>query len=305
MMQHTPKLLSVALLAGLCMSGAAQAGKIADIAILIDESGSMGGEQAWLSGAISSLESQLISHGIGDGTDGENRYALIGFGASSSGQTGGVGIDDQARENDTWMSAGTFGSATGNLVTSGGTEDGYSAIDYFLDNYTPRADAALNVILITDEDRDNTNSALDYSSILGDLNSINAMLNVVVEADFGTQTVGNLLGFDSQGTGYQADGNGGFTMLSGASALNGYGSTIPDYVDLALATKGAAWDLNQLRAGGLMADSFSTAFVNIKATEIQQQVSNPGTVPLPGTLLLSAVGALGLVASSKRRNRRT
>ncbi|AHF02864.1 hypothetical protein MARPU_02520 [Marichromatium purpuratum 984] len=301
-MQYTPKLLSLALLAGLGMSGLAQAGKIADVAIIIDESGSMGGEQAWLPSAISSLENQLVTHGIGDGTDGNNRYALIGFGSRYSGQTGGVGIDDQARENDTWMSAGTFGSATGNLVASGSREDGYSAIDYFLDHYTPRKDAALNVILITDEDRDNTNNTLDYNSILGDLNSVDAMLNVVVNAEFGSQGIDDLLGLDSQGTGYQADGNGGFTTLSGASASSGDGTTIADYVDLALATKGAAWDLNQLRAGGLMADSFSTAFVNIKATEIQQQVSTPATVPLPGTLLLAAVGALGLVATSKRRN---
>ncbi len=56
-------------------------GGSADIAFVVDQSGSMAGEQAWIGDMLQSLDTALVARGIGP-----NRYALIGF-------PGGAGSD--------------------------------------------------------------------------------------------------------------------------------------------------------------------------------------------------------------------
>ncbi len=58
---------------------------------------------------------------------------------------------------------------------------------------------------------------------------------------------------------------------------------------MALGTGGAAWDLRLLRAGGLTAESFTNAFVDIKVEEtiIVQ-------TPEPSGLALVGLGLIGL-----------
>ncbi|HEX4975550.1 MAG TPA: PEP-CTERM sorting domain-containing protein, partial [Pseudomonadales bacterium] len=103
------------------------------------------------------------------------------------------------------------------------------------------------------------------------------------------------LGMAGGGTGYKADGLGGYTTCTGATASSGFGTTIADYVNLALATGGAAWDLNQLRAGGKTAVSFTNAFVDLKVIEIQKQV-----VSEPSSVALIGLGLAGLLAARRR-----
>lgn len=268
----------------------------ADIGVIVDESGSMGGEHAFIGPAMTSLEAELNALNIGTGSD-FNQYGLVGFGSTNPAP---IGISDAGRGNDTFMDVADFNTATGNLVLSGGTEDGYAGINYYLNNYALRTgSAAQNVILVTDEDRDNWDTSLSFASILQDLSDVNALLNVVVNATFAeTATGARLLGIDAEGFGYLADGFGGYTQVAGYTITGGSGSTVADYVDLALATGGAAWDLNLLRAGGLTSDSFTAAFVDIKATEIQEQV------PVPAPIALLGLGLVGLTAMRRRRARR-
>jgi hypothetical protein len=278
------------LLAG--MAGSAMASiNAADIMFVVDESGSMAGEHAWLQSMVATLESKLVAAGVGAGVN-ANRYGLVGFARSSNAPHKIlVGGGD-------WGTAAQLGSAATTLVTSGSIEDGWRAIHYAINNYTYR-DAAINFILITDEERDNTDSSLSYTSVLNEILGKGALLNTVNDAGLRTSSGATALGIDSELNSYRPDGAGGFIeSLGGAYVQSAYGTTKANYIDMAWATKGAAWDLNQLRAGGMTATSFTTAFVDIKVQEIQDQI-----VPEPVSLVcwLLLFGTSAAIVWSRRR----
>lgn len=278
--------------AGLTAMTPARAATTADIIFVVDESGSMAGEHAWLAGMATSLDAELIAKGVTG-----NRYALTGFGGHVSGQTGHkhlVGGGD-------WGTAAQLSTATGGLVTSGGTEDGFQAIQFSFDNYAFRPGAAVNVILVTDEDRDVLSGAagITLASLTAEFAARNALLNAVVDNPFRTAANATALGIDSGDTVYVADGLGGFTTSANGTVGNGAGNTESTYVPLALNSGGAAWDLNQLRAGGATADSFTKAFVDIKVQEVIRQ-----PVPEGGSsLILLGLGIAVVVTATLRHHR--
>lgn len=265
----------------------------ADVIVLMDESGSMSGEQAWIKNQITTLDSGLVTEGLTP-----NQYGLIGFGASSAGSpdylrgfnVGTTGLPNTSTAGS-FGTAAQFQTAAGNLVASGGTEDGYAAIN-LANSLAGRVGAARNYILVTDEDRDNENAALSYASIRNSMTGAGILLNAIVDQIIrcdGARALGvakdgaNLIGF-------LANNSGGYTQCTGTISYGtGAGTTKVDYVDLALETGGAAWDLNLLRSGGLLAESFTKAFIDWKVEEITNQ-----PVSLPGTLALLGVGLAGL-----------
>lgn len=282
-------LIAAALLAVMSILSA-RAATTADVVFVVDESGSMSGEHAWLGSMVSSLDAQLGLAGVT-----ANRYGLVGFGGGGAGNSGRTILVG----GSTFGTAAQFSTATGSLVLSGATEDGYAGINFGLTNYTFRPGAAVNFVLVTDEDRDNTNAGLTFNSILTGLNANGALLNAVVNGSFRTSTNAVSLGHDSATpkNAYVADGSGGFSVTTAGSATSVAGTTINDYYNLALATGGAAWDLNQLRAGGNTAVSFTKAFVDIKVQEI---IVQPG-VPDGGASWLMVLGAFAAMVSLRRR----
>jgi len=288
----------IALAATLGITSAAKAASTADTLVIIDESGSMAGEQAWIQNMIQALDLDLQAAGVTN-----NRYGLVGFGQSGAGVLGrsinvGSGLFGNASD---------FATAAANeLVVTGGFEDGYSGIDFALNNYTFRGESAKNIIFVTDEDRDNGNNALDFASTLSALQSGNFLFNSVLSNSFSGDGGSGALGIDFNNNAYYADGAGGVTSTGGGVIGFGSGSTETDYVPLSLQTNSASWDLNQLRQGGLIAESFTKAFVDIKVQEI---ITDPGdgngvSVPEPASVLgLGVLAAAGAMSTAKRKAR--
>jgi len=249
---------------------------------VVDESGSMSGEHAWLGEVVFDLDAGYNNAGI------TSNYGLVGFGSDSpAGRQINVGGGE-------FGTAAEFDTATSNLLLDGAVEDGYDGIAKAL-SYNLTA-SAVNIILVTDEDRDNlASNSLDFNSILADLLDAGALLNAVVNVNLQDNSATNAIGVDADGNAYIEDGSGGFTTTAGGTAVSGANSTIADYVELAWDTGGAAWDLNQLRAGGLTAESFSAAFVDIKVAEVQQQL-----VPTPSAAI-AGLAAVGLMIIRRRR----
>lgn len=270
-------------------SMAATVNTTSNVVFIVDESGSMGGEQDFLANTVI----DQLDQGLSDAGVTSRSYGVVGYGGPNSGtprlvQSGG-GLENAATTKTNLQS----------LVTSGGFEDGFAAIDFALNNLSFTAGAAINFILVTDEDRDVTSGlGLTVQSIQNSLTSANILLNAVVSNSFSSDNSLSALGIDSDGTAYVANGSGGFNEDTGGTAGGGFGTTTADYVDLAIATGGAAWDLNQLRAGGNPATSFANAFIDIKVQEIiSQPPSGPNPIPLPAgmPLLLAGLGVFGFM----------
>jgi len=235
----------------------------ADVIIAMDESGSMSNEQAWITQAIHMVDAGL--QGANVGVQIPNKYGVVGFSSSSrprvirSNGTNFVGIDE-------------FHNLAKQLRTSGGVEDGWRAIKVGLDDLPVRDSLPKNIILVTDEDRDNTDSSVTYNSIKQQLEETGSILNAVVNARFYCEDGRPALGMDSQGNGYVQEQDGDYSICKSGNAASGSGKTVEHYVNLAMDNGGAAWDLSYLRRGGDYAKSFTKAFVEIKVKEVVDSI---------------------------------
>lgn len=285
--KYTARLAALVLAFGLAVAAPSKHAEAAaiDIMFVVDESRSMGGEHAWLSGMISSLDTALSGLGI------TGNYGLVGFG-----QSAGSGAP---RVVSNFTTAAGFVTATGSLQVDGGLEDGYAGIDFGFSNLTfgSGGATATNVILVTDEDRDVFNGSLTLASTLTQLATNNALLNAVVNNDYTSDgnSAPEVIGIDSNGNAYVADGLGSFTTDTGGTISAGAGTTEIDYAGLALSNGGATWNLDLLRTGGLTADSFTEAFVAIKVQEIQSQLP----VPEPGMIAIFVLGVACIAARQR------
>ncbi|GAB5443698.1 MAG: hypothetical protein Fues2KO_40470 [Fuerstiella sp.] len=169
--------------------------------------------------------------------------------------------------------AATSAATADALSTAYDNEDQHSGIDVALRNDVFRTGAAINFITVSDEDRDVLDDNVNFETIFRDLSARGALLNAIVSSPFRDGNNAVAIGVDSEGNAYLADGSGGFTVSPGGIATTGNISIKQDYIDLAWALDGAAWDLGRLRVGGVTAESFTNAFVDVKVAEILEQTA--------------------------------
>lgn len=224
-------------------------GNVANTIFLVDESGSMAGEQTFLEQFVLDIDPALKIAGFT-----ERNYGLMGFAGPGTGPanlrefTVGTGQLGTAQE---------FKAAAQGLVTTGGTEDGYAAIDAALGSYPIGGGATF--VLVTDEDRDDTDATLTFGSIRDAMNAAGVNLAAMLDVTIKNVDGDNAISTDGQ-TALTQDGA-TFTSIGFDQFTGGDGDTIAHYADLALATNGGCVaDLNQLRAGGDAAAAFAAAF---------------------------------------------
>ena len=235
-----------------------QGGNSVDMMFIVDESGSMEGEHDFIGNQVQSINQRLNQRGITN-----NRYGLVGYEETGRELTVGSGKMGSAQE---------LSQAAQNLILTGGTEDGYNAIDFALQNYSFRSDAAVAFVLVTDEDRDEVNQTLTTSSIFNVLNNRNISLTGMLDQEiFASDGTTRALVINPQNEVFLADGSGGVTKEPNGSLGDGDGTTTEDYAELSLDLDSCVADLNKLREGGDVADSFSEAFLECLALIIERQ----------------------------------
>lgn len=237
----------------------------ADVIFVVDESGSMAGEQAWLGDIISTLDDSLVAAGLVG-----NRYGLVGY-------------VNQGRmlptDGEPWMSAAEFSTATDELRTNRGpNEDGYLGIDYAIQNYEFRDTAARNIVLVTDEERSIVDEGLTFASISEQLRVEEIVFSMVANAILEDSAGASAFGVTHDGTAYVEGEGSGFVESSGGVFVEpgpGRGDREnigPDYVDLAWEVDGNTWDLNFLRDDEAAAAAFTNVFVDILAETIVRRI---------------------------------
>lgn len=234
------------------------------IVFVVDESGSMSGEHTFLQSFAPALEQQLLAAGLSS-----VQFGLVGYGNSAV-------VPRQFLINgNPFGSAADFATAAGGLVITGGTEDGYAGIQYALDNYTFAGGANTAVIvLVTDEDRDNTDNALTFNVILVNLQNANVSLSAII--DQAINGPGGEVGIGTNGVITYIDANNdGVPEEVGAPTFGaGAGTTDADYTQLVLSfSNGCVADLSQLRSGGTASQAFAETLARCL---IQQALGGSG-----------------------------
>ncbi|MFP4674279.1 MAG: autotransporter domain-containing protein [Opitutales bacterium] len=232
----------------------------ANLLFVVDESGSMGGEHDFLQSQAPSIETGLNTVGVTD-----LNFGLVGYGNSDRVPR----LLEMNEDGDIFGDANDFTGAASQLATSGGFEDGYAAIDFALNNYN-ELNGPTFVILVTDEDRDILDdseypgaSTLTTGSIQQALGDQGARLVSILDQEILNAESVAALALNSENQVYTADDAGGADRTEdGTLGSDADGDTTADYALLALDTGGVVADLNELREGGLIADSFTLAFID-------------------------------------------
>ena len=313
-----PTLLAT-IISSVLTSGMLHAATTLDMVVVIDESGSMSGEHnAFIGTYVRNLDNLLNEQSVT-----LNQFGLVGFGGATYTAPGTneagreEGLDFYRHFNlsldpdQVWGSAEEFHSITSQLVTTGGTEDGYRAIDYTLRHYDFRPTAGSAIMLITDEDRDNDTrnldtdhlpagmSQLDKSYIQDQLAQYNTVVHAVVAQRF-TDLDGNtaiaVVGADPEtGYAYVKDANGVITKVQGYLLVPTWDTTQADYTELALASGGTAMDIDGLRS--VYTDADALAALSGELAKLVADIS-AGQSPVIGIDCNSASGVAAQICSA-------
>lgn len=241
----------------------------ADVIFVVDESGSIVTHD-WIRNVVPLLERRLGDHGVGLG-DRRNQYALVGFGRNMPNSIGGIILSQLTSPED-------FINATRSLRLDGLIEDGYSAIEFALNEVTVRRDTVRVMVLVTNSDRTVLPGKQDLTrDIIERMTRDNRfVLNAVVDQTF--QSSGSVaFGLDHNRLAYvfnSTSPNQYSTMPNGTRNPSlGFRNTYEDYVQLALNLGGAAWDIKGVRAeNSPIQAAISSAFVEVKVMEVMDVI---------------------------------
>ena len=243
----------------------------ADVVVIMDESASMTFAQQFSIQLIADLEAGFQAAGVGKSAG--NRYGLVGYGNANT-VPRSIPVSSTG---DLFGTASEYGvAANANLVVDGFTEDGWSAIDYSLINYSLRPNAAKYYILVTNEDRDEI-AIQSKTDLIDRLNAQGIKLNGIYDSTI-QDSAGAFpfLALDNQTRVFKSNGVGGYTTELGGSVAFAFGTTEPDYVDISFSTNGIAGDINQIQVGGPTTQSFSEALVDTFVGQAGVGVGQPG-----------------------------
>lgn len=241
----------------------------ADIIFIVDESGSMVMEHSWIQKEVYLLDQALRERGVGAGVR-QNMFSLVGFGRNDFNAIGGITLSTLALPNE-------FVAAASNLQLSGALEDGYAGIEHAISSVQTRSGTAKQLILITDEDRSLLRPDLTKNIIETQIRDSGFMLNVILNQGYLSDPLNDhsfTLGLGANGTAYLFNESSPslFSLFEGGIPNNSpffsFGNSYEDYATIAHATGGAAWDLNQLREQGRLAEAFTNAFTAAKVQEV-------------------------------------
>lgn len=236
---------------------------------VVDESGSMGGEQTFLGSFVPALDAELAALGIA------GSYGLVGYGDSSTvARKVLVGGGD-------FGTPGQFTAASGTLSTSGSTEDGYDGITFALTNYFFATGPGTQriVVLVTDEDRDEFDATDSLTSVQALLLSNGATLSGILGQEITDQAGTDAIGASQTQTFIDANGD-GIPEASTAPILGtAAGTTTVDYTNPILSGGGCVANLNLLRLGGTAADAFARVLQRCLVQLIVAPPSTGGTEP--------------------------
>lgn len=264
---RTKSLVVAASLFGMVAGHNAQAVPV-DIAFVVDQSLSMGGEFNWIPNVITAIDTALQSEAVVTST----RYGLAGYmegvGNEYPGSVIGSRVDDEYRELayvDLTSTVGTVSTAATAAASDlrRYTERGYHAADWSRTGFSWAADAVKVMILLTDEAGDQGSTIPDAGQ-----GSDEANLGKLLIDD------GILL-----------------NVITGTSYYNNWDQAVYDQSS----SYQGLFDLTYLRDNPA---EFTAQFVDAKIGEIKEQID--GEVPLPATLMLFG---LGVAAMGYRRRR--
>ena len=282
-----PSFRNVRCFVSLCVPGACVPGEVTfetlqgdvatDVVLVVDESSHTEGEHRWLFTMITDMEKQLIAAGIGTSSQLRNRYCQIGYGRTLP----EARIFRSRLDGSICLVAERYLELVSQLIADGrgSKEDGYQAIDLALslaesplNELRLQPNVTLNMILLSDEDRDELYRQFTREIIERRLRELQFVLNVVVDHSFTKNGSGErLLGRDSSRVGYlQTPNQCLFTTVPADQVVvsKGYAGTREDYSDLAWALQGVTWDVEVLRRGDTTGCAFTFAFVEVTTLEI-------------------------------------
>jgi hypothetical protein len=210
--------------------------------LIVDESGSMGQSLDWLGSVLEAAQvsSDALTYDVRP-----VEFGLVLY--TDSART--VSLDGELF-NPVSEVAKALKSAGG----KGGEEDGYLAIREAINTYRQYSPNGLHLLLFSDEDRDVRDVGESFDSILSDLTDSNAILDVVVNAQFTCKDGRQAVGVTADREGYVL-GDDGFEQCEQVeiSSIGGDANTsVPDYVILALRLGGTAWQIGAFRHDGVM-----------------------------------------------------